>query len=113
MSSQRRHQFLEVAASGDATVVKFTDKILDEANIGAIGGELSRLVEELGDCRLHLDLANVRFLSSTWLGKFITILKSLRASGGRLTLYNTEAQIYEVFEVTRLTQLLDVRRAPA
>ncbi|HEV3261884.1 MAG TPA: STAS domain-containing protein [Gemmataceae bacterium] len=113
MSSQRGQQFLQVAAAGDVMVVTFTDKILDEANIQAIGGELSRLVDRLADRRLHLDLAKVRFLSSTWLGKFITILKSLRAAGGQLTLYNTDAQIYEVFEVTRLTQLLDIRRGPA
>jgi anti-anti-sigma factor len=60
--------------------------------------------------RLWLDLARVRFLTSTVLGQLVGLHRRVRAAGGELTLLNVAGDVYEVFVVTRLHQLLDVRR---
>ncbi len=74
------------------------------------GERLLRLADELGPRGLHLDLAAVRFLSSTGLGKLVGLHHRVAARGGRLTLTRVSPLVYEVFEITRLVRLLDVHR---
>src|SRR5438067_10734462 len=110
MSAQPRRQRLEVEDIGDVTVVNFIDKkILDEQNIQLIGEQLFRLVDELGRRKLLLNFGNVEYMSSAALGKLITLNKKVQAAGGRLILCNIDPQIREVFEITKLDKLFDIR----
>src|SRR4051812_41831819 len=59
---------------------------------------------------LVLDLGAVAAPTAGGLGQLVGLHRRLRAGGGRLVLCNVGARAYEVFEVTRLTELLDVRR---
>lgn len=111
MSSQSRRRRLEVEDIGDVTVVNFTDrKILDEQNIQIIGEQLFSLVDELGRRKILLNFGNVEYLSSAALGKLITLNKKLQGVQGKLILCNIHPQIYEVFEITRLNKLLNIRK---
>jgi anti-sigma B factor antagonist len=111
MSTQPRRRRLEVEDIGDVTVVSFTDrKILDEQNIQIIGEQLFSLVDELGRRKLLLNFGNVEYLSSAALGKLITLNKKLQGVGGKLILCNIHPQIYEVFEITKLNKLLNIRK---
>jgi anti-sigma B factor antagonist len=110
MSAQPRRRRLEVEDIGDVTVVNFTDrKILDEQNIQIIGEQLFSLVDELGRRKLLLNFGNVEYMSSAALGKLITLNKKVQAAGGRLILCNIDPQIREVFEITKLDKLFDIR----
>jgi len=107
MGEQQR---LDVAESGGVTVIRFRDrKILDEVNIQELGKELFALVEEENRQRLCLNFSNVEFLSSAALGKLITLDKKVKAAGGKLKLCNIRPEIYEVFHITRLDRLFDIR----
>ena len=64
-----------------------------------------------GPPSLVLDLAGVDFLTAEGLGELVTIHRRLRDMGGDLVLCNVTAQAFEVLEVARLTQVLQVRRA--
>src|SRR5215475_29688 len=111
MSSPARRRRLEVEPIGDVTVVNFVDrKILDEQNIQVIGEQLFSLVDEEGARKVLLNFSNVEYLSSAALGKLITLNKKLQGVGGRLILCNIHPQIYEVFEITRLNKLLNIRK---
>ncbi len=70
-----------------------------------------RLAEEPAGARLHLDLSSVRIPTAGGLGRLIRLHKSLRARGGRLVLLNVQPCAFEVFSLTRLTEVLDVRAA--
>jgi anti-sigma B factor antagonist len=101
---------LNVTDVGDVTVVQFVDrKILDEANIQELGQELFQLVEEKGKKNLLLNFSSVEFLSSAALGKLITLDRKVKAHAGRLKLSNIRPEIYEVFKITRLNKLFDVK----
>ncbi|MGH7174668.1 MAG: STAS domain-containing protein [Gemmataceae bacterium] len=111
MSSQPRRRRLEVEHIGDVTVVNFVDrKILDEQNIQVIGDQLFGLVETEGLRKLLLNFSNVEYLSSAALGKLITLNKKLQAVSGRLILCNIDAQILEVFEITRLDKFFNIQK---
>lgn len=104
------HRSLEVSEVGDVTVVRFVDrKILDEANIQGLGQEMFQLVEEENRSKLLLNFSTVEFLSSAALGKLITLDKKVKAHGGKLKLSNIRPEIYEVFAITKLNKLFDIR----
>jgi anti-sigma B factor antagonist len=104
------HRRLDVTDVGDVTVVRFVDrKILDEGNIQEIGQELFSLVEKEGRKKLLLNFGTVDFLSSAALGKLITLEKKSRAAGARLKLSNIRPEIYEVFLLTHLHKLFDIK----
>lgn len=105
---------LEVSEVGGVAVVRFVDrKILDEANIQELGKELFALVEEDNRKSLLLNFANVEFLSSAALGKLITLDKKVKVHGGRLKLCNIRPEIYEVFAITKLNKLFDIKEDEA
>lgn len=111
MSTQSRRRRLEVEDIGDVTVVNFIDKkILDEQNIQIIGEQLFGLVDELGRRKLLLNFGNVDYLSSSALGKFITLNKKVNGAGGRLILCNIAPHILEVFEITKLDRLFNIQK---
>ena len=104
------HRRIEVAQMGEVTVVRFVDKkILDEANIQELGTELFKLVEQEKRKSLLLNFSSVEFLSSAALGKLITLDKKVKANGGRLKLSNIRPEIYEVFAITKLNKLFDIK----
>ena len=107
MSQQQR---LSVSEVGDVTVVRFVDqKILDEARIQQLGQELFNLVEVDGRSKILLNFSSVEFLSSAALGKLITLDKKVKGQGGALKLSNIRPEIYEVFAITNLNKLFDIK----
>jgi anti-sigma B factor antagonist len=107
MSEYRR---LDVSEIGDVTVVRFRDpKIIEDLNIQELGSEMFRLVEEEDRRKLLLNFSTVDFLSSAALGKLITLDKKVKAHGGQLMLSNIRPEIFEVFQITKLTRLFDIR----
>lgn len=104
------HRRLEVSDSGDVTVVRFLDRrILDEANIQEVGQELFQLVEEEQRRNLLLNFTSVEFLSSAALGKLIVLEKKVKANGGTLIFSNIRPEIYEVFAITKLNRIFDIK----
>jgi anti-sigma B factor antagonist len=104
------HRRLDIEESGDVTIAKFVDKkILDEGNIQIIGNQLFSLVEDDGRTKIVLDFSNVEYLSSAALGKLITMDKKVKAAKGKLRLCTVRPDIYEVFAITKLNKLFDMR----
>jgi anti-sigma B factor antagonist len=104
------YRHLDVSEVGDVTVVRFRDhKIVEDINIQELGQEIFHLVEGDGRDRLLLDFSAVDFLSSSALGKLITLDKKMKAHGGTLKLSNIRPEIYEVFIITKLNRLFDIR----
>jgi len=109
MSAQPRRSRLQTEMIGDVLVVSFVDrKILDEQNIQIIGEQLFGLVDQ--SQKILLNFSNVEYLSSAALGKLIALNKKVKAAGGRLILCGIDPNIYEVFELTRLDQILKIEK---
>jgi anti-sigma B factor antagonist len=98
--------------SGNVKIITFTgDKVRDVESV--LAHELEGRTGELGDCHLLLDFTNVEYINSLELATLVTLHKRVKALGGRLTLFNLNAEVYEVFVVTRLQTLLGICRAEA
>ena len=68
-----------------------------------------RLVEDEKKSKLVLNFTKVDFLSSAALGKLITLDKKVKAASGKLKLSNIRPEIYEVFAITKLNKLFDIK----
>lgn len=106
------HPF-SVREDGSRVTVRFTTKELSDEVIGDIGDDLTRLAERFESGHLHFDLAEVDYVSSAALGKIVALHKRLARAGGRLSLGNVNDFPFEVFYVTRLHTILDIRRKRA
>jgi anti-sigma B factor antagonist len=111
MSGYRR---LDINEVGDVTVVRFRDhKIVEDVNIQELGQEMFHLVEKDRRGKLLLNFSSVEFLSSAALGKLITLDKRVKAHGGLLKLSNIRPEIFEVFAITKLNRLFDIKEDEA
>src|SRR3989304_9253116 len=107
MAKARR---IKVSESGPVSIVTFTDsKIIDEAEIQERGQELYDLVERDNRQKIVLNFANVEFLSSAALGKLIGFDKRVKQHAAVLVLSNIRPEIYEVFAITKLTKLFQIK----
>jgi anti-anti-sigma factor len=100
---------LQVKTARDSTVIELLADRLDEWNAEALGKELTDLVAHLGAHPLQLDFDRVEYISSTGLAKIVDLSKAVRTAGGQLALTNLNRHVYEVFEVTQLTKILDLQ----
>lgn len=102
---------IRVKRVNDVTQVEFVDRnILDEANIQAIGDEITQLIDGQTGPKLLISFTNVEHLSSAALGTLITINNRMR-NKGQLRLCKIDPQIYEVFVITRLNKLFQIHES--
>lgn len=107
MSDQKR---LKISDVDGVAVVEFKDrKILDDIQIQEIGQEFSDLVEVDGKRTILLNFSHVEFLSSSALGKLISLDKHIKQKDGTLKMSNIRPEIMEVFAITRLNKLFDIK----
>ena len=110
MTTRAPDSRIRVKRFDDVTCVEFIDRnILDEANIQMIGDEIAALVDGSPKPKLVISFANVDHLSSAALGTLITINNRVRGRQGQLRLSDIDPQIYEVFAITKLNKLFDIK----
>ncbi|MFM7207242.1 MAG: STAS domain-containing protein [Planctomycetaceae bacterium] len=104
------HKRIDVSKVNDVTVVRFMDrKILDEAGIQELGAELFSLIEHDNRRSILLNFDQVDFLSSAALGKLITLDRKVKSAQGRLKMCGVRPEILEIFQVTKLNKVFDIR----
>jgi anti-anti-sigma factor len=104
---------LPVDIRGGKAVVRIPGARFDITNSESLSRQLSSLVAELGSRDVTLDFSGVQYLNSDGLAALVMLHKSLRAAGGKLAVSNVQAPVHEVFRVTCLDQMLDVRPSEA
>jgi len=103
---------IAVTRQGEVTVARLLDaKIHDEVTVGELARELSDLVEAQNLKHLVLNFGGVEFVSSATLGKLIVLDRKCKSAGGWLRMCRVSPAIQEVFRVTKLDRLFDVRDA--
>jgi anti-sigma B factor antagonist len=108
MTDRRR---MSVTKIGDLATVRFTDKkIVDSGNIEEMGEEMFSLVDKDHIKHVLLNFEGVEFLSSAALNKLILMDKRVKQVGGVLRLCSLKAEIMEVFTITRLNRVFDIRK---
>jgi anti-sigma B factor antagonist len=87
----------------------FTDqKILDEAVIEKLAGELRAVADENKGGQIVLNFSGVAFMSSQMLGKLAYINKKCKADQTQLRLCSFSDNLLDVFKITALDKVLDI-----
>ncbi|MBI4590838.1 MAG: STAS domain-containing protein, partial [Candidatus Rokubacteria bacterium] len=83
---------------------------LDMAAAPEIEQTLKGLIDE-GKTKLVVDLGGVSYLDSSALGELVRAMKRARQAGGDLRLCALRGDVLQIFEMTRLSQAMNVYRA--
>lgn len=111
MADRRR---ITVSPVGDLALVRFQDrKIVDPSNIEEVGDEMFTLLEKENFKNVILNFDGVEFLGSAALNKLIMMDKKVKAAGGKLRLCALRAEIMEVFTITKLNRVFDIKKTEA
>jgi anti-sigma B factor antagonist len=110
MTSQAAH-YLTTEDLGGVLVIHFAGPkvVLNEENTPAIAAELFRLADCFAGYDLLVDLDHVPFVSTPGLTMLLQLHKRVQAAGRNLRLANLQPHIAEVFQVTRLDSVFDLR----
>ena len=101
---------IQVRQNGTVYVVNFVEhKILNDMVIETVARELYDLAGKDECENILLNFSGVGFLSSSVLGKLITLNKRMKAKGGQLKLCELRPEIMELFTLTNLTKIFDIR----
>lgn len=99
-------QFFEHKQTGekqDITIVKILmSHMTDEDNIEIFGLDLSALVEQYNCNRVIIDAAKIEYVTSSVLGKLITLHRKLGRGDGRMVMCQVGAAFGEVLQTSRL-----------
>jgi len=97
------NSYVTLEEHGDVLVVRFKMRLLnDEENIEQLGQELFTLVEQYKWLKLVLDLTNVDYLTSSVLGKLITLHRKLHRNQGKMVLFGLSDGVDAILRTSKL-----------
>lgn len=82
------------------------DRLLDPPVITAISTELMDLLERHAKPSIIIDMANVAYLSSAMIGKFIALYKGVVVAKGRVAIAGVRADLMPLFKITQVDRLI-------
>ncbi len=95
-----------VQKTWDVTIVDFQEaRLLEAAQIEAIGHELYKLVDEMDRKKLILDFTKVQYLASAAIGMLMTLHKKSTAIKGTFIICGLSRELMKVFEIMKLTKV--------
>jgi len=109
-SEPKGRDYLKVDLIEGTAVVRFegTDIVYAEEVVRDVGDQLLRLVENEGYTQILLNLSGIRYLSSTMLGRLVSVNRRLEQANGRLKLCSLSPVVSDIFRISRLDQVFQI-----
>lgn len=80
---------------------------VDSNNAETVGNEISEIRNTNPDGKLVLDLENLKYISSAGLRQILCLKKKEKD----LSLINVSSEVYEIFEMTGFSEMMDIQKA--
>lgn len=97
---------------GGILQIGFAEKRISDAMlIQQIGEEIGKAVDAEPKPKVLISFRNVDFLSSAALSMLIGVNTRVKARGGQLRLAEIKPEIFEMFKITKLHSLFEVRES--
>jgi anti-sigma B factor antagonist len=88
---------------GDVVVAHFqVTRLAEDQNVEQLGHDLFALVEQYDRRKVILSLASVEYLTSSVLGKLITMHRKMHRSQGRLLICDLRPEVHDIMRLSRL-----------
>jgi anti-anti-sigma factor len=101
--------YVDVLETGRLTRARFVTNRLDDNNLPEVSRVLADLVSQPDLTEMHLDFGKVESLSSAVLGKIVGTHQRMAKNGRRLLLLGVTGFVREVFTITRVDTMLNLR----
>jgi len=101
-------ELLSIRGVGRVTVVDFVEPQLEAEAVVHEAGERLYALHDQGLKDLVLNFADVRFVSSTLLGKLIGLYRRIHPAGGHVVLCGLTPYLRAIFETSRLDRLMPI-----
>lgn len=85
------------------------DRLLEANVINAVSEAVNKQIDMHPKISLVIDMSAVSNMSSAMIGKFVAMHKQVKADKGRMALCDLKPQIFELFKMTRLHKVFDIR----
>lgn len=97
--------FFDFRREGDVVVVRVTVKRLsDEENVEQLGDELFTLVDDPEVQKIVLELSEVEYITSSVLGKMITLHRRLHRKHGQLVVCGVTDPVQDILQGCKLDE---------
>ena len=94
---------------GNVLIVGFKMRMLnDEENIEQLGQELFSLVEQYNWLKVAVDMSNVDYLTSSVIGKIITLHRKLHRNQGEMVLFGLTEGVATILRTSKLLSYFTV-----
>lgn len=95
--------YFHISEDGEVVIGQFcVPRLTEDQNIEQLGQDLFALVDQFDKRKVVLSLASVEFLTSSVLGKLITLHRKMHRQKGRLVLCDLQPGVNEIMRVSRL-----------
>ncbi len=102
--------YLTTNARGDALVVGFrVPRLAEDVNIDQLGRELVALVDQYGVRKMVVTLRGIQYLTSSALGKLITLHRRMHRATGHVAIAELEPTVADILRASKLDTYLTVR----
>lgn len=91
-------------------ITLLTPQLLEDAEITSLEQAILKMIKEANVVNFVLNFENVNFLSSAVLRVLIKVNTAVTERNGKLRLCEIAPKILEVFKITRLNKLFDIRK---
>jgi anti-anti-sigma factor len=102
---------LSLHQNNGESLVRLDVSNLSWPNADSVGKQLFSLADRADSTNLFLDFKNIEFVTGAGLGKLVALYTRVKANGRRLAFFNVAPHVREVFGVTGLMKLFDIRAA--
>lgn len=101
--------YITIQVEGDVCIVQFVlSQLRDDENIEQMGYELFALVEQYGCRKIVLSLHGIEYITSSVLGKMITLHRKLHRQKGMLVICEVPEHVADILRSSRLLTYFNV-----
>jgi anti-sigma B factor antagonist len=104
-------QIISQYMGGGLVITVMAAELLEDAEIASLEKAIMQLVDQAMVANFVISFENIKFLSSAVLRVLIKINTAVTGQRqGKLRLCNIDPKIMEVFKITRLDKMFDIRK---
>lgn len=98
---------IDVKKKGEVFVVKISGNLGYE-DINDFTKEVGSIIEENFRPKFIFDLANMPYINSATIGKFVAIFKIINKAHGAVTFCNVRPFVKNILDITKLSTIFDI-----
>ncbi len=93
---------------GEVLVIRLEGEVLDASQSSAFKQQVLDRIDQAEILRVVFDLGLLRFIDSSGLGTFLSILRYTNNGGGDLRLAHMEPPVQKMFQIVRMHRLFEI-----